>query len=106
MTFLQPFLLWGLPLVLLPLIIHFFNRMRYKSMSWVGMDFLLRASRQSARRARLRHLLILLCRMLAVAALVFALARPLVGCCESRRLPRRRCSINPAKCYRPRKRPP
>ena len=30
MTFLQPFILWGLPLVLLPVIIHLINRMRHR----------------------------------------------------------------------------
>jgi len=79
MTFLQPFLLWGLPLVLLPLLIHLFNRMRYRSLNWAAMQFLLTASRQSQRHARLRHILILLMRMLAIGALVFALSRPLVG---------------------------
>ncbi len=29
MTFLQPLILWGLPLVLLPVIIHLINRMRH-----------------------------------------------------------------------------
>jgi hypothetical protein len=79
MSFLQPFILWGLPLLLLPLVIHLFNRMRYRSMPWAAMMFLLSASRQSRRQARLRHFLILLCRMLAVAALILALSRPLVG---------------------------
>ena len=30
MTFLQPLILWGLPLVLLPVIIHLINRMRHR----------------------------------------------------------------------------
>ena len=30
MTFLQPFLLWGLPLVLVPVVIHLINRLRHK----------------------------------------------------------------------------
>jgi hypothetical protein len=79
MTFLQPWLLWGLPLVLLPVVIHLLNRLRYRNQPWAAMQFLLAATRQSTSQARLRHFLILLCRVLAVLALVLWLARPLSG---------------------------
>jgi len=79
MTFLQSSLLWGLPLVALPVLIHLLNRMRYRTMPWAAMMFLLTASRHSVRHARLRHLLLLLCRVLVLVALIVALARPLVG---------------------------
>ena len=68
MTFLQPSLLWALPLVLVPVVIHLLNRMRYRSRRWAAMSFLLAASRQSQRQAKLRHLLLLLCRALVVGA--------------------------------------
>lgn len=79
MTFLQPFILWGLPLVLLPVIIHLINRMRHRPQPWAAMRFLLSASRASVSHAKLRQLLILLFRMLAVLALVLFLSRPLAG---------------------------
>lgn len=79
MIFLQPFILWGLPLVLLPVIIHLLNRMRYRTVAWAAMMFLLTASKQATRQARVREWLILACRILAVLALLFFLARPLVG---------------------------
>ncbi len=79
MTFLQPYLLWMLPLVAVPVIIHLLNRMRYRSVAWAAMEFLFAATRQSTRQARLRHWLILLCRTLAVLAIILTLARPLVG---------------------------
>ncbi len=75
----QRWILWGLPLVLVPLIIHLLNRLRFRSMNWAAMMFLLAATRHSTRQARIKQLLILLCRMLAVAFLVFALSRPVVG---------------------------
>lgn len=78
MTFLQPFMLWGLPLLLLPLLIHLLNRMRYQSMDWAAIMFLLKATRSSTRFQKWRHILILLCRMLAIGAVVLALSRPLV----------------------------
>lgn len=78
--FLQPLiLLWGLPLVLIPVVIHFLNRLRYRTVAWAAMQFLLSATRSSSRYARLRQWLLLALRMLALLALVVALARPHVG---------------------------
>ena len=79
MTLLQPGLLWALPVALLPLVIHLLNRLRYRSVRWAAMMFLVAATRSSTRRARLRHYLILLCRILLLAAFLFALCRPMVG---------------------------
>src|SRR5258707_12013904 len=79
MTFLQPFILWALPLVLLPVIIHLLNRMRHRTQPWAAMRFLISATRSSVSNAKLRQFLILLCRVMAVAALILFLARPLAG---------------------------
>ena len=37
MTFLQPILLAGLPLVSLPIIIHLINQRRYQTIRWAAM---------------------------------------------------------------------
>lgn len=79
MTFLQPYLLWGLPLVLVPVIIHLINRLRHKPQPWAAMMFLLQATRASTSHAKLRQWLVLLFRTLAVLALVLFIARPLAG---------------------------
>ena len=79
MTFLQPFILWALPLVLLPVIIHLINRLRHRPQPWGAMMFLLAANRASTSHAKLRQLLILLFRCLAVLALVLFVSRPLAG---------------------------
>ncbi len=79
MTFLQPLVLFGLPLILVPVIIHLLNRMRHRPKPWAAMRFLVSATRNSVSHARLRQFLILLCRVLAVAMLVLFLARPLAG---------------------------
>src|SRR5437868_9453356 len=79
MTFLQPILLAGLPLVSLPIIIHLINQRRYQTIRWGAMMFLLAANRMSRGYARLRQLLILLFRMLAIAGLIFAVSRPLAS---------------------------
>ena len=79
MTFLQPFILFGLPLILLPIIIHFLNRLRHRPQPWGAMQFLVAASRSSVNQAKLKQILILLFRTLAVLALILFLARPLTG---------------------------
>jgi hypothetical protein len=79
MTFLQPILLFGLPLVTLPIIIHLINQRRYQTIRWAAMMFLLAANRMSRGYARLRQMLILLFRMLVIAGLIFAISRPLAG---------------------------
>jgi hypothetical protein len=79
MTFLQPYILWGLPLLLVPILIHLINRLRHRPQPWAAMQFLLNAAQRSVSQDKLRHFLILLFRVLAVAALVLFVARPLVG---------------------------
>src|SRR5580658_7519616 len=79
MTFLQPFVLLGLPLMLVPIIIHLLNRLRHRPKPWAAMRFLLSATRSSASHTKLRQFLILLFRVLAVGMLLLFLARPLAG---------------------------
>ena len=78
MMFLQPILLWALPAVLLPLLIHLLNRLRYRQVDWAAMAFLLAAARRSTHSARVRHWLLLACRMLIVLLIILALSRPQV----------------------------
>ena len=79
MTFLQPNILWALPLLLLPVVIHLINRMRHRPQPWAAMMFLVAATRASTNRARLKQWLVLLFRTLAVLTLILFLARPLGG---------------------------
>src|SRR3954463_11007289 len=79
MTFLQPLLLILLPLVALPIIIHLINQRRYQTIRWAGMMFLLAANRMTRGYARLRQILILLARTLALAGLIVAVSRPVAS---------------------------
>ena len=79
MIFLQPWLLLAMPLILLPIIIHLINRWRFQTMPWAAMMFLLSAHRMARGYSRLRQWLILLLRVLALAALLLAVSRPLAG---------------------------
>lgn len=75
-SFTEPSILWGLFLVPLPIIIHLINQHRHRTMHWGAMMFLLQAKRMTRGMAKLRHWLIMLARMLAIAGLVFAISRP------------------------------
>ena len=79
MAYLQPWMLWALPAILLPIVIHLLNRLRYKTVHWAAMIFLLKANRAATRRAKIRQYLLLACRTLLLLFLIWAMARPLVG---------------------------
>ena len=79
MLFLSPALLWFLAAAGVPIAIHLINRRRHKTIQWAAMQFLLKAARQSRGKKKLRNILILACRALAVAALALAAARPIVS---------------------------
>jgi Mg-chelatase subunit ChlD len=81
-SFMTPgFALAGILLASIPLIIHFLNRRRFKTINWAAMEFLLRAMKKNQRRLKFEQWLLLAVRCLVLAFLGFALARPL-GCNE------------------------
>ena len=77
MSFLQPFLLFAIPLISLPVVIHLINQNRHKTIHWAATMFLMQAKRMSRGMAKIRYLLILISRMLVIAGLIFALSRPM-----------------------------
>ncbi len=77
MSFLQPWMLFALPLAALPIIIHLINQRRYQTTQWAAMMFLLAANRMNRGYARVRQWAILALRTMVIAALVFAVGRPL-----------------------------
>jgi hypothetical protein len=79
MAYLQPWMLWVLPAMLLPIIIHLLNRLRYKTVHWAAMIFLLKANRAATRRAKIRQYILLALRCLVLLFLIWAMARPLIG---------------------------
>jgi hypothetical protein len=79
MSFLQPAMLFALPLIALPIIIHLINQRRFRTIQWGAMMFLLAANRMSRGYARIRQWLILAARTLAIAGLLLAVSRPLAS---------------------------
>jgi hypothetical protein len=76
MTFLNPLLLFGLAAAAIPLVIHLLTRRRPKRTEFSSVEFLREVRLAEMRRFRLREWLLLLLRILAVACLALALARP------------------------------
>ncbi|MBI3722850.1 BatA domain-containing protein [bacterium] len=76
MDFLNGALLAGLFAISIPIIIHLLNRRRFKVLHWAAMEFLLEANRKNRKTVQIQHLLVLLLRCLAIALIVFAVARP------------------------------
>ena len=76
MSFLNPLLLVAALGIGLPIIAHLLNRVQVRRTEWAAMQFLNRSVRVRSRQIRLRDLLLLILRCLALLLLVFALARP------------------------------
>ena len=74
----ESLLWWGLPLIGLPILIHLINLMRHRRVQWAAMEFLLASQKRHQRSILFKQWLLLLLRMLAVAAVVLMVAQPLV----------------------------
>ncbi|MBL9124122.1 MAG: BatA domain-containing protein [Planctomycetaceae bacterium] len=61
-----------------PLLIHLWNRRRYREMEWAAIEYLLAALRKNARRVQIEQWILLAVRTLVIALVVLALAEPFV----------------------------
>jgi aerotolerance regulator-like protein len=77
-TFLHPLALLGLAAAAIPALLHLLERRIPPEAEFPPLRYLSEAERQSARRLRLRHVLLLLLRTALIALIVLAAARPLV----------------------------
>ena len=78
MNFLNPLLLLGALGIALPILAHLLNKHQFKQTDWAAMQFLHRAVNVRSRQIKLRDLLLLLLRCLAILLLVFALSKPIL----------------------------
>jgi len=78
MTFLYPQFLFALFTILLPIIIHLFNFRQHKIVYFSNVAFLKNISQETKSKSQLKHLLILLARILTIIMLVFAFAQPFI----------------------------
>lgn len=75
----NPGMLVWLPIAAAPIIIHLWNRRRYREHHWAAMEYLLAAIKKSSRRMRIEQLLLLLLRTAIILLLVLAIARPVLN---------------------------
>lgn len=78
MVFSSPLILWGFLLLSVPVIIHLFQFKRYKKLLFPDVSLLKELQSKSSTRNQLRHLLVLLSRLLFLAFLVLAFAEPMI----------------------------
>lgn len=76
MKLLFPEVLWALVALALPVVIHLFSFRTSKKVYFSDIRWLQLLQQQTNQRSRLRHLLVLLMRCLAIIALVMAFAQP------------------------------
>ncbi|MBL4594780.1 MAG: BatA domain-containing protein [Flavobacteriales bacterium] len=78
MKFAYPEFLYALFAIAIPIIIHLFNFRKFKKIYFSNVEFLKEVQQETQAKSELRHLLILLSRILAIAFLVVAFAQPFV----------------------------
>jgi hypothetical protein len=77
-SFLNPSFLWALPVASIPVLLHLLSRRRLPEVPFPTTSFLRALEPREIRRIRLREILLLILRTLALLLLVLAFARPAV----------------------------
>ena len=76
MTFLNPFVLFGLAAAAIPVLLHLLNLRKLRTVEFSSVRFLKELQKSSMRRLRIRQLLLLVLRTLLIVAVVMAFSRP------------------------------
>lgn len=83
MSFVYPAFLSAFALLAIPVIIHLFNFKKFQRFYFPDISFLKEVKEKTKKQSQLKHLLVLLCRLLAFSFLVLAFAQPFTGSIES-----------------------
>lgn len=86
MQFVQPFVLFGLLAIAIPVAIHLFNFRKYKKVYFSNVKFLRQMEKRTRKQSKLLHLLVLAARILAISSLVLAFAQPFIPAPSGQRL--------------------
>ncbi len=78
MSFLNTILLGGIAALAIPLLIHIFNKRRFRTVHWGAMHLLAPILKKNNRRIRIEELLLLLLRIAIPVLLALCLARPVL----------------------------
>lgn len=83
MTFLYPSFLFALSAIIIPIIIHFFNFRKYKTIYFSDTRFIKNLEQETNSKNRIKHFLVLITRILIISLLVIAFARPYIPAAEN-----------------------
>ncbi len=78
MNFTYPAFLFALSAIVIPIIIHLFNFRKFKTVYFSNVKFLKEVKQETQSKSKLKHLLILIARILAITFLVLAFAQPFI----------------------------
>ncbi len=78
MKFVHPEMLWGMLALAIPVLVHLFNFRKFKRVMFPNIDFLKEIKQETHNKSKLKHLLILAARCLAIMAIVLAFAQPFI----------------------------
>lgn len=78
MEFLYPNILYGLFAVAIPILVHLFNFRKYQKVYFSNVALLKSIHKKTKKQSQLKHLLVLLMRILAIVFVVLAFARPFI----------------------------
>ncbi len=79
MFFQNPYALWALLILIVPIVLHFFNFRRYKTIYFSNVSFLWNVQTTTKSKSTLRKLLLLIVRLFLITILVLMFARPVFG---------------------------
>jgi len=78
LKFINPYFLIALISVAIPIIIHLFNFRKFRKVFFTNVRFLKELKQETQKKSKLKHLLVLISRILAVICLVLAFAQPYI----------------------------
>lgn len=78
MQFVYPSFLFALVALAIPIILHLFYFRRFKKVYFTNVKYLQEVKEETSARSKLRNLLVLIARLLALAFLIFAFAQPFI----------------------------
>lgn len=78
MSFIYPSFLFALSAIAIPIIIHLFNFRKFKTVHFSNVQFLKEVKQDTQAKSQLKHLLVLVARILSITFLVLAFAQPFI----------------------------
>ena len=78
MKFVYPEFLWAFGVLIIPIIIHLFNFRKYKILYFSSLKFIQFIDKQTRSTQKLKHLLVLISRILAFSFFVIAFSQPFI----------------------------